>query len=96
MYPVIIDFGEFSFFGFEFHLAIYSFGFMLVVAFYSCYFLLHKDLKRLGYDQNLASDIVFLFLNILRAVSCAAILHHRFLFGLFRLLPRLFFHQRTT
>jgi len=59
MYPVIIDFGEFSFFGFDFHLAIYSFGFMLVVAFYSCYFLLERDLKRTGYDKNLASDIVF-------------------------------------
>ena len=59
MYPVIVDFGKFNFFGFEFHLAIYSFGFMLVVAFYSCYFLLERDLKRTGYDENLASDIVF-------------------------------------
>jgi len=59
MYPVIIDFGEFNFFGTEFHLAIYSFGFMLVVAFYSCYFLLERDLKRTGHDPNLASDIVF-------------------------------------
>ncbi|MBJ11991.1 MAG: hypothetical protein CMG62_02780 [Candidatus Marinimicrobia bacterium] len=59
MYPVIIDFGNINIFGFEFHLAIYSFGFMLVVAFYSCYFLLEKDLKRTGYDKNLASDIVF-------------------------------------
>ncbi len=59
MYPVIVDFGKFNFFGFEFHLAVYSFGFMLVVAFYSCYFLLERDLKRTGYDENLASDIVF-------------------------------------
>ena len=59
MYPVIVDFGKFNIFGFEFHLAVYSFGFMLVVAFYSCYFLLERDLKRTGYDEGLASDIVF-------------------------------------
>ena len=59
MYPVIIDFGIVSIFGFEFHLAIYSFGLMLVVAFYSCYFLLNAELKILGYDEKLASDIIF-------------------------------------
>lgn len=59
MYPVIFDFGIVNFFGFQFHLAIYSFGFMLVVAFYACYFFLNADLKRLGYDDKLASDIIF-------------------------------------
>ena len=59
MYPVIFDFGLVDIFGFEFHLAIYSFGLMLVLAFYTCFFLLNNDLKRMGYDENLASDIIF-------------------------------------
>ena len=59
MYPVIIDFGIINIFGFEFHLAIYSFGLMLVVAFYSCYFFLNYDLKLLGYEEKLSSDIIF-------------------------------------
>ncbi len=59
MYPVIYDFGEISIFGFEFHPVINSYGFMLMMAFYSCYFFLNKDLKRLGYDAKLAGDIVF-------------------------------------
>ena len=59
MYPVIIDFGIINIFGFEFHLAIYSFGLMLVVAFYSCYFFLNYDLKLLGYKEKLSSDIIF-------------------------------------
>ncbi|MBA66159.1 MAG: hypothetical protein CMG55_10200 [Candidatus Marinimicrobia bacterium] len=59
MYPIIIDFGEVSIFGFEFHLAIYSFGLMLVLAFYACYFFLNYDLKQLGYDEKLSSDIIF-------------------------------------
>ncbi len=59
MYPVIFDFGIISIFGFEFHLAIYSFGLMLVVAFYSCYFFLNAELKKLGHDEKLASDIIF-------------------------------------
>ena len=59
MYPVIIDFGIISILGFEFHLAIYSFGLMLVVAFYSCYFLLNAELKKHGYNEKLASDIIF-------------------------------------
>lgn len=59
MYPVIFDFGEISIFGFEFHPVINSYGFMLMMAFYSCYFFLNKDLKRLGYDAKLAGDIVF-------------------------------------
>tara|TARA_B100000212_G_scaffold320393_1_gene278191 strand:- start:1241 stop:2092 length:852 start_codon:yes stop_codon:yes gene_type:complete len=59
LYPVIIDFGIINILGFEFHLAIYSFGLMLVVAFYSCYFLLNAELKILGYDEKLASDIIF-------------------------------------
>ena len=59
MYPVIFDFGEISIFGFEFHPVINSYGFMLMLAFYSCYYFLNKDLKRLGYDVKLAGDIVF-------------------------------------
>ncbi len=59
MYPVIIDFGIISILGFEFHLAIYSFGLMLVIAFYSCYFFLNSELKFLGYEEKLASDIIF-------------------------------------
>ena len=59
MYPVIIDFGIISILGFEFHLAIYSFGLMLVIAFYSCYFFLNYELKLLGYEEKLASDIIF-------------------------------------
>ena len=59
MYPVIIDFGIINIFGFEFHLAIYSFGLMLVVAFYSCYYFLNYDLKLLGYEEKLSSDIIF-------------------------------------
>ena len=56
---MIIDFGEINLFGFEFHLAIYSFGLMLVIAFYSCYFFLNSELKLLGYDEKLSSDIIF-------------------------------------
>lgn len=59
MYPVIADFGEFKIFGFNIHLIINSYGFMLMIAFYSCYYFLNKDLKRLNYDLKLASDIVF-------------------------------------
>jgi len=50
MYPVLFEIGP---------IKIYSFGFMLVVAFYSCFFLLNHDLKRKGYDENLSSDMVF-------------------------------------
>ena len=32
---------------------------MLVAAFYTCYFLLDKDLRELGYDEKIASDIIF-------------------------------------
>ena len=59
MYPIIYDFGVVDLFGFQFRLAIYSFGLMLVIAFYACYFLLEKDLKELGHDEKLASDIIF-------------------------------------
>lgn len=59
MYPIIFDFGVISIFGFEFHPVINSYGFMLMMAFYSCYYFLDKDLNRLGYDAKLASDIVF-------------------------------------
>ena len=50
MYPVLLEIGP---------IKIYSFGFMLVVAFYSTYFLLNHDLKRLGHDEKLASDMIF-------------------------------------
>ncbi len=50
MIPVLFKIGP---------LSIYSFGFMLVVAFYTCFFLLSREMKRLGYDNKLASDIVF-------------------------------------
>ena len=32
---------------------------MLVVAFYSCYFFLNAELKKHGYNEKLASDIIF-------------------------------------
>jgi len=32
---------------------------MLVTAFYTCYFLLHSEMKRLNYDTEIASDIIF-------------------------------------
>ncbi len=59
MFPVIYDFGPINIFGFQFDLVIYSFGLMLVLAFYSCYFFLNYDLKLLGYNEKLASDIIF-------------------------------------
>ena len=43
MFPVIYDFGPINIFGFQFDLVIYSFGLMLVLAFYSCYFFLNYD-----------------------------------------------------
>jgi len=45
MFPVIYDFGDIDIFGFSFHPVINSYGFMLMLAFYSCYFFLNKDLK---------------------------------------------------
>ena len=57
MYPVIYDFGDISIFGFSFHPVINSYGFMLMVAFYSCYYFLNKDLKRLGYNPD--NNILF-------------------------------------
>ena len=59
MYPVIYDFVNINIFGFEFNPVINSYGFMLMMAFYTCYYFLNKDLKRLGYDSNLSGDIVF-------------------------------------
>ena len=58
MYPVIFDFGNIGLFGREFHLVINSYGFMLMTAFYTCYFVLSKDMKRLKFDDNIASDII--------------------------------------
>ena len=59
MYPVIYDFGEISILGFSFHPVINSYGFMLMLAFYACYYFLNKDLKMLGHKSSLASDIIF-------------------------------------
>ena len=59
MWPIIFDFGEISILGLEIHPVINSYGFMLMIAFYSCYYFLNKDLKELGYDPKLAADIIF-------------------------------------
>ena len=59
MFPVIYDFGEINLFGFSFNPVINSYGFMLMTAFYSCYYFLSKDLKRLNYKPSLAGDIIF-------------------------------------
>ncbi len=59
MFPVIYDFGEINLFGFSFNPVINSYGFMLMTAFYSCYYFLSKDLKRLNYNPSLAGDIIF-------------------------------------
>ena len=50
MYPVILEIGP---------MKIYSFGLMLVTAFYTCYGLLYLEMKRLKYDTEIASDIIF-------------------------------------
>ena len=50
MFPVIFEIGP---------IKIYSFGLMLVTAFYTCYFLLYLEMKRLKYDTEIASDIIF-------------------------------------
>ena len=50
MYPVIFEIGP---------IKIYSFGLMLVTAFYTCYGLLYLEMKRLKYDTEIASDIIF-------------------------------------
>ena len=50
MYPVILEIGP---------IKIYSFGLMLVTAFYTCYGLLYLEMKRLKYDTEIASDIIF-------------------------------------
>ena len=58
MYPVIFDFGQISIFGREISIVINSYGFMLMTAFYSCYFVLNREMKRLELDENIASDII--------------------------------------
>ena len=50
MYPVILEIGP---------IKIYSFGLMLVTAFYTCYGLLYLEMKRLKYNTEIASDIIF-------------------------------------
>ena len=54
MYPVIFDFGQISIFGKEISIGINSYGFMLMTAFYSCYFVLNREMKRLKLDENIA------------------------------------------
>ena len=50
MYQVLLELGP---------LKIYGYGIALVTAFYVDYFILHRELKRLKYDPNLATEIVF-------------------------------------
>ena len=50
MYQVLFELGP---------LKIYGYGLALVTAFYVDYFILHRELKRLKYDPNLATEIVF-------------------------------------
>jgi phosphatidylglycerol:prolipoprotein diacylglycerol transferase len=50
MFPIILEIGP---------IKIYSFGLMLVTAFYTCYGLLYLEMKRLKYDTEIASDIIF-------------------------------------
>ena len=50
MLPVVFEIGP---------VKIYSFGLMLVTAFYTCYGLLYLEMKRLKYDTEIASDIIF-------------------------------------
>ncbi|MFQ6673922.1 MAG: prolipoprotein diacylglyceryl transferase family protein, partial [Fidelibacterota bacterium] len=50
MIPVLFQIGP---------IKIYSYGFMLVVAFLVDYYLLRLELKRRGKDPQLAGDIVF-------------------------------------
>ena len=64
MYPVIYDFGKINILGFQFHLAIYSFGLMLVVAFYTCYYLLENDLKNTVSTIEKMSDVELLAIGI--------------------------------
>ena len=50
MLPVVFEIGP---------VKIYSFGLMLVTAFYTCYGLLYLEMKRLKCDTEIASDIIF-------------------------------------
>jgi phosphatidylglycerol---prolipoprotein diacylglyceryl transferase len=50
VFPILFEIGP---------ITIYSFGFMLVVAFYTTYFLLNHDLRQKGYAETLASDMIF-------------------------------------
>ncbi len=50
MIPYLIEIGP---------IKIPSYGFMLMVAFMTNYFLLTKELKRLGKDADMAGDLVF-------------------------------------
>lgn len=50
MYPILFELGP---------IKLYSYGLALVMAFYVDYYILHKELKRLKYDPNLATDIIF-------------------------------------
>jgi len=50
MYPILFEFGP---------IIISSFGVMMVVAFFSCNYLLKKDIKTAGYDPSIGEDITF-------------------------------------
>ena len=50
MYPILFEFGPF---------VISSFGFMLVIAFLICNYLLKKDIETEGYDPLIADEITF-------------------------------------
>ena len=50
MYPVLFEFGP---------IIISSFGFMLVIAFISCNYLIKRDIQEDGYDPAIGEDITF-------------------------------------
>ena len=61
MFPIIYDFGEINIFGFSFHPVINSYGFMLMLAFYSCYYLLNKEyfgIKKTKYEQGKRTSLL--------------------------------------
>ena len=58
MYPVIFDFGQISIFGREISIVINSYGFMLMTAFYSCYFVLNREMKRLKLDESTFTSLL--------------------------------------
>lgn len=59
MIPVIVDFGTLSVFGVKLHLAIYSYGMMMAMAFLTGAYLVGLELKRKGLPESAASTLVF-------------------------------------